>query len=78
VEVKGADVLADDLWHGHTQRCREVLLGHFVLSEFYGTLPMQIGVNLAGFAAMVGVAAMLSWYKSAGSASASAAARPSE
>jgi hypothetical protein len=54
------------------------VLGHFMLSEFYGTLPMQIGVNLAGFAAMVGVAAMLSWYKSAGSANSPAAARPSE
>jgi len=54
------------------------VLGHFLLAEFYGTLPMQIGVNLAGFAAMVGMAAMLAWYKSAGSAGSSAAARPSE
>ena len=50
------------------------MLGHFVLAEFYGTLPMQIGVNLAGFAVMIGMAAMLAWYKSAGSP----AARPSE
>jgi len=54
------------------------VLGHFVLSEFYGTVPMQIGVNLAGFAAMVGVAALLAWYKSAGSAGPSAPAAPSE
>jgi hypothetical protein len=54
------------------------VLGHFVLAEFYGALPMQIGVNLAGFAAMTGMAAMLAWYKSAGSAGSSAAARPSE
>jgi hypothetical protein len=37
---------------------------------------MQIGVNLAGFLAMVAMASMLAWYKSAGSAP--AVARPSE
>ena len=43
------------------------VLGHFVLSEFYSALPMQIAVNLAGFALMVGTAGLLAWYKSAGS-----------
>jgi hypothetical protein len=54
------------------------VLGHFVLSEFYGTLPMQIGVNLVGFAVMIGVASMLAWYKAAGNAASSAPATPSE
>ncbi len=57
------------------------VLGHFVLSEFYGALPMQLAVNLAGFAAMIGTAALLAWYKSAGQpapARASVPATPSE
>jgi hypothetical protein len=54
------------------------VLGHFVLSEFYGTLPMQILVNLVGFGLMVGTAALLAWYKSAGMAGASVPAMPSE
>lgn len=56
------------------------VLGHFVLSEFYGALPMQIVVNLAGFALMIGTAAMLAWYKAAGAAGAasSVSATPSE
>jgi hypothetical protein len=54
------------------------VLGHFVLSEFYGTLPMQIVVNLAGFGLMVGIAALLAWYKKAGMAGSAVPAMPSE
>jgi hypothetical protein len=57
------------------------VLGHFVLSEYYGELPMQLIVNLAGFGLMIGTAALLAWYKSAGQASragASVPATPSE
>ncbi len=39
--------------------------GHFILAEFYSALPMQIVVNLVGFALMIGTAAMLAWYKAA-------------
>jgi hypothetical protein len=39
--------------------------GHFVLSEFYSELPMQIMVNLTGLALMIGTAALLAWYKAA-------------
>jgi hypothetical protein len=39
--------------------------GHFILSEFYGELPMQIIINLAGFGMMVGTAWLLGWYKAA-------------
>src|SRR5260221_2339676 len=39
------------------------VLGHFVLTEWSGRLPMQIAVNLAGFALMVGMAALVSWYR---------------
>jgi hypothetical protein len=42
------------------------VLGHFVLSEFYGELPMQLIVNIVGFAVMIGTAALLAWYKAAG------------
>ena len=44
------------------------VLGHFVLSEFYSELPMQIVVNLFGFAVMIGTASLLAWYKTAGNA----------
>lgn len=39
------------------------VLGHFILSEFYGGVIMQAVVNLAGFAAMIGLAYLLEWYK---------------
>ncbi len=55
--------------------------GHFVLTEFYAALPMQILVNLVGFALMIGTAALLAWYKAAsaaGPARSSAPATPSE
>lgn len=52
------------------------VLGHFVLSEFYGNLPMQITINAAGFALMIGTAALLGWYKSAGQISAAGSSVP--
>jgi hypothetical protein len=57
------------------------VLGHFVLSEFYAELPMQLLVNIVGFALMVGTAGLLSWYKSASTATpshSSVPATPSE
>ena len=52
------------------------VLGHFVLTEFYGAVPMQIAVNIAGFALMIATAAMLAWYKTAGRAGAAGASVP--
>src|SRR5579883_1112313 len=54
------------------------VLGHFVLAELYGNLLMQIAINLLGFALMIGTAALLSWYKSAGTVSPAVPATPSE
>ncbi len=42
--------------------------GHFILSEFYAELPMQLLVNIVGFALMIGTAALLAWYKAASAA----------
>ena len=39
------------------------VLGHFLLNEFYDDLPMQLAVNLVGFALMVGTAALITWYR---------------
>ncbi|HYL49284.1 MAG TPA: OpgC domain-containing protein [Stellaceae bacterium] len=39
------------------------VLGHFILSEFYDGVLMQAAVNLVGFAAMIGLAYLLEWYK---------------
>lgn len=39
------------------------VLGHFILSEFYGGVIMQAVVNLVGFATMIGLAYLLEWYK---------------
>ncbi|MGH7013798.1 MAG: OpgC family protein [Stellaceae bacterium] len=39
------------------------VLGHFILSEFDGGLAMQAAVNIGGFAAMIGLAYLLEWYK---------------
>jgi hypothetical protein len=44
---------------------------HFILTEFYSELPMQLLVDVVGFALMIGTAALLAWYKAA------SAARPS-
>jgi hypothetical protein len=41
------------------------VLGHFVLSEIAASLGMQAAVNLGGFALMVGLAALLQWFKTA-------------
>ncbi|HUH84734.1 MAG TPA: OpgC domain-containing protein, partial [Stellaceae bacterium] len=41
------------------------VLGHFLLNEFYGDLPMQIVVDVVGFALMIGTAALISWYRTA-------------
>lgn len=39
------------------------VLGHFVLTEWNDELPYQLAVNAAGFALMIGTAALLSWYR---------------
>jgi hypothetical protein len=39
------------------------VLGHFVLTEWSGGLPMQLVVNSVGFALMIGMAALLTWYR---------------
>ncbi|MDE2513681.1 MAG: OpgC domain-containing protein [Alphaproteobacteria bacterium] len=39
------------------------VLGHFVLSEFYDGVAMQVAVNAVGFATMIGLAYLLEWYK---------------
>jgi hypothetical protein len=57
------------------------VLGHFVLSEFYAALPMQLLVNIVGFALMIGTAALIAWYRTAsggGPRRASVPATPSE
>jgi hypothetical protein len=57
------------------------LCAHFVLTEFYAAIPMQILVNLVGFALMIGTASLLAWYRAASGASAarsSVPATPSE
>ena len=37
---------------------------HFVTVEIYRGVPMQVALSIAGILIMVGVAALLSWYKS--------------
>ncbi len=39
------------------------VLAHFVLTEWSGGLPMQLAVNLVGFALMIGMAALVTWYR---------------
>jgi hypothetical protein len=41
------------------------VLGHFLLAEYYGGFVMQVAVNVVGAAVMIGVAAMLNWFKTA-------------
>jgi hypothetical protein len=48
----------------------------FILIEFYSELPVQIMVNLAGLALMVGTAALLAWYKAASTSRAARASIP--
>ena len=39
------------------------VLGHFALTEWSGGLPMQIAVNVIGFASMIATAALITWYR---------------
>jgi hypothetical protein len=39
------------------------VLGHFALTELSGGLPMQVAVNVIGFALMIGTAALITWYR---------------
>jgi hypothetical protein len=41
------------------------VLGHFLLAELSGGLFMQIAVNIGGIGLMVGIAAVLEWFKTA-------------
>jgi hypothetical protein len=41
-------------------------LGHFVLSEYNSTIPVQLAVNLAGILAMCLTARVIDWYKTIG------------
>src|SRR5207248_4973475 len=46
--------------------CFGILLSvfaHFVLTEWSGRLPVQVVVNLVGFALMIGMAALVTWYR---------------
>jgi hypothetical protein len=45
------------------------VLGHLVLNEFFGGIPMQFAVSAAGVAIMIGVAALMEWFVSAQGAS---------
>lgn len=50
------------------------VLGHFVLSEVSDRLLVQLAVNVAGSAVMIGVAFVIAWYKKAGRPPSEAAA----
>ena len=41
------------------------LLGHLVLNEFFGGIPMQFTVSAAGIAIMISVAALMEWFGAA-------------
>ncbi len=45
------------------------VLGHLVLDEFFGGIPMQVAVSTAGVAIMIGVAALIEWFGAAQGAS---------
>jgi hypothetical protein len=45
------------------------VLGHLVLNEFFGGIPMQLAVSAAGVAIMISVAALMEWFISAQGAS---------
>jgi hypothetical protein len=52
--------------------CLGILLsvvGHLVLNEFFGGIPMQLAVSAAGVAIMISVAALMEWFVSAQGAS---------
>ena len=52
------------------------VLGHFVLSDIDARLSMQVAVNVVGFGLMVGLAALLQWFKTASRRAAGAAGGP--
>ncbi|MGH7350224.1 MAG: OpgC family protein [Candidatus Rokuibacteriota bacterium] len=52
------------------------VLGHLVLSEFFGGVPMQIVVSAAGVAIMIGVAALMEWFAAAQAAGGRAVRAP--
>ena len=41
------------------------VLGHLVLNEFFGGIPMEVAVSLAGVVIMIGVAALMEWFAAA-------------
>jgi len=41
------------------------VLGHPVLNEFFGGIPMQIAVSAAGIAIMIGIAVLMEWFAAA-------------
>ena len=41
------------------------VLGHFLLAEFSGGLIAQVAVNVVGIGAMIGMAAVLEWFRAA-------------
>ena len=41
------------------------VLGHLVLNEFFGGIPMQFAVSAAGVAIMISVAALMEWFAAA-------------
>jgi hypothetical protein len=41
------------------------VIGHLVINEYFGGVPMQLAVSAAGVAIMVGVAALMEWFGSA-------------
>jgi len=45
------------------------VLGHLVLNEYFGDLPMQFAVSMGGVVIMIGVAALMEWYSGAQGAS---------
>jgi len=38
-------------------------LGHFVIGEYSARIPIQLAVNAAGIAIMIGTARIIDWYK---------------
>jgi hypothetical protein len=54
------------------------VLGHFVLTEWSGRLATQLAVNFGGFALMVGVAALLCWYRTMARGSDDMQSRPTQ
>jgi hypothetical protein len=45
------------------------VLGHLVLNEYFGGIPMQLAVSAAGVAIMISVAALMEWFVAAQGAS---------